>query len=427
MTEKLLQYIWQFQYFNTSELQTTAGEHLQIIFPGQLNTNQGPDFSNAQIRIDDTLLAGSVELHVKTSQWNEHGHSADRNYKNVILHVVFENKGVADSPIPVLELQPRISGLLLDRYTRLMNASSFIPCGHSISEINPLTWLSWKERLVAERMTRKATQVFELLEQNQFHWEESFWWLLAKNFGIKVNAEAFEAVARSLPLSLLAKHRNRVHQLEALLTGQAGLLKADFKDPYPKLLYREYCFLKNKYGLPTIHAPVQFMRMRPGNFPTLRLSQLAALIAGSDHLFSAVMETEKLAAVKKLFDVSVSDYWHDHYRFDEASAFKKKPVGQEMVVAIMINTIIPVLFAYGLHHKEEKYKNKAILWLDQLPAEINSITKGFCGLGLSNKTAFDSQAFIELKTQYCHPKHCLQCAVGNGILKTVHITDRAFL
>jgi len=414
--EKLLQYIWQFQYFNKSQLQTASGESLQIIFPGKLNNNQGPDFTNAQIKIDNTTLVGSVELHLKTSQWNEHGHSNDTNYKNVVLHVVLEND-LLQSGVPLLELNSRISNLLLDKYTDLMNSTTFIPCAKAVSEVKEITWLSWKERLLAERLTRKSSIVFKFLEENNAHWEESFWWMLARNFGVKVNAEAFEAMARSLPVNILAKHKNQIHQLEALLFGQAGLLEESFAEDYPKLLQREYNFLKKKYNLAPIHNPVHFLRMRPGNFPTIRLSQLAALIQNSAHLFSKILEIEKLSEIKKLFDVTANDYWHYHYRFDESSSFKKKTIGKDMIDNVIINTIVPVLFAYGLYHKEEKYKNKAVLWLEELPAEVNSITKGFAGLKLSNLSAFDSQSFIELKTQYCDNKHCLRCAVGNTLLK----------
>lgn len=412
----MLQYIWQFQYFNTSELQTAAGEKLQVVFPGKLNTNQGPDFTGAQVKIDDTTLVGSVELHLKTSQWKDHGHSDDPNYKNVILHVVFEND-LQQSSLPVLELQPRISNLLLEKYAVLMNSPGFIPCANSVSEIKEITWLSWKERLLAERLTRKSTLVFQFIEESNAHWEESFWWMLARNFGIKTNSEAFEAVAKSIPVAILAKHKHQIHQLEALLFGQAGLLNGNFKEEYPKLLQREYNFLKKKYDLRPIHIPVHFLRMRPGNFPTIRLAQLAVLIQNSAHLFSKILESDKISEVKKLFDITANDYWHYHYRFDESSAFKKKNIGKDMIDNVIINTIVPVLFAYGLYHKEEKYKNKGILWLEEIEAEENFITKAFVGLKLSNTSAFDSQAFIELKTQYCDQKHCLKCAIGNSLLK----------
>jgi len=418
MTEKLLQYIWQFQYFTKSGLTTTKGEKLQIIFPGTLNTNQGPDFSNAQVKIDDTVLVGSIELHLKSSQWNEHGHQGDANYKSVILHVVFEDDAKANnSHLPVLELESRVSNLLLERYATMMNAGSFISCTNSIREVKELTWVAWKERLLAERLTRKANLVFQYSQKNNQHWEESFWWLLARNFGMKVNSEAFEVIAQSISINILAKHKNQIHQLEALLLGQAGLLNTEFKEDYPQLLQREYDFLKKKYSLQPIHIPVHFLRMRPGNFPTIRLAQLAMLVYNAAHLFSTLLEIEKVGEVKKLFDVTANDYWHYHYRFDEASPFKKKTIGKDMVENVIINSVVPVLFAYGLAHAEEKYKLKALNWLEEISAEQNAITKGFSQLQLANKTAYDSQAYIELKNQYCNHKLCLQCSIGNALLR----------
>jgi len=415
--EKLLQYIWQLQYFNKSELRTTTGEELEIIFPGKLNTNQGPDFIQARIKIDNTILVGSIELHLKTSHWNDHGHSKDPNYNNVILHVVFEDDEPPAS-LPVLELQPRISNLLLERYSDLMNSSYFIPCGHSVSQVKEITWLSWKERLVAERLTRKSANVLRLLEESKGHWEETFWWLLARSFGMKVNSDAFESVAKSIPISILGKHKNQIHQVEALLFGQAGLLKGAFAEEYPKLLQREYAFLRKKYDLATVHDSIQFLRMRPGNFPTVRLAQLAALIQNSVHLFSRVLEIEKVTELRKLFGVTANDYWHYHYQFDQASSFKKKVIGSNATNNIIINTIVPVLFAYGALHKEEKYKARAINWLEDLEPEVNFISRGFAALGVETKSAFDSQALIELKTQYCDDKNCLRCAVGNMVLKS---------
>jgi hypothetical protein len=415
-TEKLLQYIWQFQYFTKSFLRTADGEELQIIVPGKLNSNQGPDFLEAQIRIDNMILAGSVELHLKTGQWDEHGHQHDPNFKNVILHVVYEHNGAA-SPIPVLELRNRIPKMLLQRYEGLMHSQSFIPCASSIAETKDITWLSWKERLLAERLTRKSKIIFQLLERNNFHWEESFWWLLARNFGATVNSDAFESIAMSIPFSVLAKHRNRPEQLEALLFGQAGLLHAGLKEDHPKLLLREYGFLKKKYGLRPASVPVHFLRMRPGNFPTIRLAQLAVMLQHSTHLFSSVLEMDKVWEAAKLLEVSAGSYWDNRYRFDEPSLVRKKNLGKGKASIILINTVIPMLFAYGLHHKEEKYKAKALLWLDQLKAENNHITDGFKKLKLANKSAFDSQALIELKTEYCDHKHCLKCAVGNSLLK----------
>jgi hypothetical protein len=424
VTERLLQFIWQFQYFNKTELATTAGEIIQLIFPGQYNTNQGPDFTNAKIKIDNTTWAGTVELHNKTSDWKKHHHEQDKNYENVILHVVWEDDETEQSSIiPILELKTRVSKILLQRYNELMNSSSFISCGKSIHSVPDITWKSWKERLLAERLLRKAKAVETYLEQNNYHWEETFWWLLSRNFGMKVNADAFEAMARSIPLTILAKHKNQVHQLEALLFGQAGLLEKNPKslreeEEYHCLLRKEYEFLKNKYKMKPAHTPFHFLRMRPGNFPTIRLAQLAMLVHESAHLFSKIKDAVSLEKVKKWLNVTANDYWHYHYVFDEISAFKKKTIGTSMIDNIVINTMTPVLFAYGNYNDEQKYKDRALQWLEETEAESNSITKGFHQMNIETRTAYDSQALIELKNEYCDKKKCLDCAVGNAILKS---------
>ena len=251
LNERLLQFIWQFQYFNKNELATTNAEPVQVINPGQNNSNQGPDFGNAKIIIGATTWAGSVELHINTSDWQRHKHQDDKNYNNVILHVVWEDDGSRNTvpannernsvplSVPILELKSRVAKILLQRYEELMNSTSFIPCEKSIALVPDITWKSWKERLLAERLIRKAAIVETYLQQNNHHWEETFWWLLARNFGMKVNGDAFEAVARSLPLTILAKHKNQIHQLEALLLGQAGLLNQNFEEDYPILLQKK--------------------------------------------------------------------------------------------------------------------------------------------------------------------------------------------
>ena len=418
MTERLLQFIWQFQYFNKGELATLQGESLLVIFPGHYNTNQGPDFLEAKIRIGSTTWAGNIELHFKTSDWEKHNHHRDDNYNNVILHVVWEDDVSNENSIPVLELRERVSKILLQRYDEWMKAISFIPCESGIHLVKDITWKSWKERLLAERLIKKSKIVEKYLRQSNYHWEEVFWWLLARNFGMKVNADAFEAMARSVPINILAKHKQQIHQLESLLIGQAALLNSKkFTEDYPRLLQKEYSFLQNKYNLKPIHVPVHFLRMRPGNFPTIRLAQLAMLVQSSAHLFSKIKEATSVKEIKKWFNVTANDYWHYHYRFDEASSFKKKKLGDAMIDNIIINTVCPVLFAYGNYQDENKYKDKALKWLEQTLAESNSITKGFLKLNIENKNAYDSQALIELKNEYCNKKRCLECGVGNYLLK----------
>lgn len=445
MTEKLLQFIWQFQYFNKIELATTTGESVQVLFAGQLNSNQGPDFLDAKIKIGNTTWAGMVELHIMTSDWTKHNHQSDKNYNNVMLHVVWEDDGDRNSVptiateqisvlpesrnsvpansteqssvVPVLELNGRVSKVLLHRYEELMNARSFIPCEKTMHTVRDITWNSWKDRLLVERLLRKAQIIETYLKQNNYHWDEVCWWMLAKNFGLKVNADTFEAMAKSVPISILTKHKNQIHQVEAILLGQAGLLEGKFGDDYPVMLQKEYKFYKNKYHLRPVNSPVFFLRMRPVNFPTIRLAQLAMLVNSSAHLFSGIKESTNLNEVKEWFDVTANDYWHYHYRFDEISSFKKKTLGTAMIDTIIINTIAPLLFAYGNYLDENKYKDKALKWLEKISAESNHITKGFQQLGIEIKNGFDSQALIELKNEYCNKKRCLECAVGNAILK----------
>ena len=422
VTERLLQFIWQFQYFNRSELTTCTGESLLIFFQGHYNKNQGPDFTTARIRLKETTWAGSIELHIKTSDWMRHRHESDTNYQNVILHVVWEHDQPVNN-IPVLELKHRVSGLLLRRYESLMEASSFIPCDKSIHTIPTLHFASWKERLLAERMLRKNNIITEYLKQNKYHWEEMFWSLIARSFGMKVNADAFEAIARSVPLTLLAKQKYQLHHVEALLFGQAGLLEKDFTEAYPQLLKREYRFLQRKYELRPIYAPLLFLRMRPGNFPTVRLAQLAMLIYESVHLFSRIRDADTIQEVKAMLHITANDYWHYHYRFDELSVFKKKTIGSTMMCNIIINTIVPVLFAYGHYHGENAYKQKALQWLEAVDPELNTVTKGFLNLEVTCQSAYDSQALLELKSNYCDHKKCLDCAIGNLLLKAKNIKE----
>ncbi len=417
MNENLLQFIWQFQYFSKTELETNSHELLQIIHSGHHNRNQGPDFSDARLLIGNTVWAGSVEVHIKSSDWKKHHHQQDSRYENVILHVVWEDDKQGPLSIPVFELKNKVSTILLKKYEELMNSASFIPCEKSILTVKEITLQNWKERLLAERLIRKTDLARSFLQETNHHWEEIFWWMLARNFGNKLNTDAFEQIARSVSVNLLAKHKSNIIQLEALLLGLAGLLKNEFKDVYPKTLQQEYLFLKKKYKLTEIIDPINFHRTRPGNFPTIRLAQLAMLIQHSVHLFSKIKEAEDLKTVSDWFKVTANDYWNDHYRFDESSIFKKKSIGKSFIENIFINTIIPVLFAYGELHDIDQYKDKAIQWLEQVDAEKNVITKGFVSLGLQNRNAFDSQAFLEMKNEYCNKKKCLQCAVGNALLK----------
>lgn len=417
MNERLLQFIWQHRYFNRHTLTTFSGLPLQIIFQGEFNTNQGPDFLQARIVIDDIQLAGSVELHLKTSDWKNHGHDNDIHYKNVILHVVWEHDLAQDTGDHLLELKGRVPNSLLQRYTEWMNEKEQIPCQNQLKKVPLITWLNWKERMAAERLLQKKEKIQQLLQNSNQHWEESFWQLLARNFGNPVNADAFEHIAQSIPVTVLAKHKNQIHQLEAMLLGQAGFLNEKFTDAYPVLLQKEYRFLQKKYQLKPINHLLQFLRMRPSNFPTIRLAQLAMLIHQSSHLFSKLIEAPELNEIKNLFTVTANDYWHTHYTFAETSAYKKKQLGRVMIENILINTAIPMLFVYGVEHKNEQLRQKAFNWLQQMPKERNTVTRLWEQAGVEHKNAMDSQALLYLKKEYCNHRKCLSCAIGNSILK----------
>jgi hypothetical protein len=299
-----------------------------------------------------------------------------------------------------------------------MNTISFIPCEKNIGQVDTLNWQSWKARMIVERLESKTRSIIDQLQQCNNHWEEVCWWMLARNFGMKLNCIAFEKMARSIPLNILARHKEQIHQVEALLFGQAGLLDSEFSEDYPKLLQKEYLFLKKKYKLQKVEASLVFLRMRPPGFPTVRIAQLAMLVNKSQHLFSAIRECRSIKVIANLLEVTANDYWHYHYIFDESSAFKMKKLGEQMTNNILINTIVPLLFAYGHYNQEAKFKNKALQWLEEIKAEKNSITHGFMSLHVENKTAFDSQAMIQLKNEYCNKRRCLDCAVGNKLLRS---------
>lgn len=420
MTEKLLHFIWQFQYYNKTNLKTVEGENLQIINIGSLNHHQGPDFLNATIQLNAIILVGNIELHVNTSDWTKHKHNNDENYNNVILHVVWNNDKqiiTNQSSISTLELKNIVAKILLDRYQNLMQANKGIACKKFLPVLNSLQWLAFKESLVAERLEEKSKKIVQLLTQNKQHWEEVFWWLLAANFGNKINKDCFQEIAQTIQVNVLAKHKNQLQQLEALLFGQANLLNSAIEDDYYILLQKEYKFLQHKYQLKKVNYSVLFHRLRPANFPTIRLAQLAKLISNSSHLFSKILVIDKLTELKFLFQVTANDYWHYHFNFSEKSAYQPKSLGNQMIENIIINTVVPMLFAYGLYNKEEHYKTKAIEWLQALSPEKNSVITEWKNTEITAQTAFDTQALLQLNKFYCTKLNCLSCAVGVKILR----------
>lgn len=364
MNERLLQFIWQFQYFQKRSLQTTMGDVLQVDKPGTCNQHQGPDFSEADIRVGNTRWVGNVEIHIRSSDWHKHRHGTDGNYGNIILHVVWEDDlplyDTGGNRVATLVLQPLVPKIFLERYRQMMETMVMIPCHPFLPVLDPLGWFSWRERLAAERLERRAKQILTMVASTANHWEEVCWRMLAANFGSKVNGPLFEMVAKTIPVQLLARHKNQVQQLEALLLGQANLLGGKYEDDYAILLQKEYRFLKKKYRLETIHKSPAFLRMRPASFPTIRLAQLAMLVHRLPYLFSTIKETADLYTLMDHFMVTANDYWHYHYRFDEAAAYQHKHLGKQMAENIFINTVLPLLFAYGLYSQEEPYKERAI-------------------------------------------------------------------
>ncbi|CAL1516941.1 DUF2851 family protein [Chitinophaga sp. MM2321] len=418
LSEELFQHIWACRIFKQDNLVTTTGEPLQIIYPGWQNHHSGPDFTGAKIRIGNTVWAGAVELHLSTSDWFRHGHQHNKQYGRIILHVVF----VHDLPqreagdAPCLELQQYIPKLLLQRYEWLRQSASFVPCADSAGDISRLIWLSWKERLLAERWENKMNGLRAWLLCNKYNWEEACYWAVAQSYGMPVNALPFLQMAQSLPYNILMRHKHQPLLTEALLFGQAGMLEADFIDVYPLQLQREYLHLRHKYQLQPI-APHHWnwLRMRPASFPTLRLAAFATLMQQTSHLFSRILEARELGELERLFFVRPSAYWQEHYRFGQPVTATHRP-GKQAVHAVLINTVLPLLYLYGQQKNTRYYQEKALHFLQQLPAEKNKITNAWEKLGVTQENAMESQALLQLKQYYCDEKRCLKCAIGMKIL-----------
>ena len=423
-TEDFLHYVWKFRLFDRVDLQTTTGDAIEIYSAGLHNTDSGPDFHNARIKIGDTTWAGNVELHLSSSDWQKHNHSTDSAYDNVILHVVYRD----DEPlvlangrrVPTLELKDRIPADLYNRYHHLVFGNqTIIPCENSIRKVDDFTLRTWFTRILIDRLEKRAEAVNTSLQTNRGDWEETFYQSLAANFGFKINAIPFELMAKSLPQNILAKHKNNPLQIEALVFGQAGFLNDDFEDAYPTALQTEYDFLRKKYSLTPIETHLwKFMRLRPQNFPTIRLAQFTALIVNSSHLLSKVLDTRDIAGLRNLFvDIKVNPYWEDHYRFDKPSKTTSKNLGAASIDILLLNTLVLFLFSYGKHHQLQHFMDRSLKLLENLPGEQNNIVTDFDNLGIKANSAFESQALLELKNYYCNYKKCLQCSVGNQILK----------
>jgi hypothetical protein len=420
MTEEFLQFIWQQRLFEPAGMKTQTGEPVEVQQVGQLNTDSGPDFTNARIKIGDTLWAGNVELHLQSSDWFRHAHHTDKAYDNVILHAVGLNNAVIKrkngEEIPVLEL--KFDGRLEQNYEALKANKSWIACETDISMVDPFIIHTWLDRLSVERLESKSDKLARLLNWFKGDWEEAFYCSLLTNLGYKINATPFEMLAKSLPLKILSLHRNNPLQTEALLFGQAGLLEGIlFEDPYFGQLRKEYLFLQKKYQLKPLESHIwQFMRLRPVAFPTIRIAQFASFLSTVPGLFSFVIETRELSQIQSVFRAEPSAYWTSHYHFNKPSPASSKSMGADMINSIVINTVVPFLFAYGVAQGNQRYKDRALEFLEKSGAEDNTIIRHWAKRGMVPLNALHTQSLLQLKNVYCTGKKCLQCRIGNHIL-----------
>lgn len=422
MKEDFLYYVWQYKLFSKTALKTSKQDSLVIKDVGKRNVNSGPDFLNAQLFLDNQHWAGNVEIHIKSSDWYLHKHETDVNYDAVILHVVWEHDTDVfmknNKPLPTLELKDIVDKKVFKAYQEISkNYKNWIPCENQISGLDDFLILNWLERLYFERLESKSEFITELLKKNNFDFEAVLFLLLAKNFGLKINGDAFLQLANSIDFSIIRKVRFDKKQLNALLFGQAGFLIESIEEPYYNELQKEYEYLSYKYKLKPISKHVfQFFRMRPHNFPTIRIAQLSALYYKHQNLFSSIMEINIKDHFYDLFKIKINDFWKNHFTFDKASKSSSKNISKAFVDLVLINTIIPLKFVY-LKYKGENFNEEILKLIQQVSSEKNSIITKFKDLKLEANNAMESQALLELKNNYCTKKRCLQCAIGNYLVR----------
>ena len=420
MNESFLHFVWRHGLFDMARLTTKDGDPVSIFSPGMINYNAGPDFFNARIKIGKTVWAGNVEIHQHASDWYRHQHDQDPGYDNVILHVVkiddrqcFNSK---EQPVPSMTLMyaPHLEA----NYDELIRSKGWIACQQHFGQIDILALQIWFHGLMTERLQQKTSEIIERLQQNKNNWNETFYQFLARNFGFKTNSLPFEMLSKALPLTILARHKDNLFQIEALLFGTAGLLNRELiGDDYFLSLRQEFSFLYGKYKLRPLEGHLwKFLRMRPVNFPTVRIAQFAGLIHQSSALFSKLTEINDLEKLKKLFQTEASCYWTSHYLFNKKSPKKTKHLGNSSFYNIVINTIVPFLFVYGEYHHKPELKDLALDYLGKTPAENNSVIENWRRLGVPVRSAFDTQALMQLKNSYCNPKKCLNCPVGTKLI-----------
>ncbi|MBE0423059.1 MAG: DUF2851 family protein [Lutibacter sp.] len=422
MKENLLHFVWKLKLFSTTNLESTNGEIIEIISAGTSNLNAGPDFLNAKLVINNQLWAGNVEIHVNSSDWYAHNHEIDENYDSVILHVVWEHSvdvfRKSNQPIATLELKNYISKELLDNYRQLFSKNkNWINCENDIESIDSFILTNWLERLYVERLENKSAQIQKTVTKFNNNWEAALFVLLTKNFGLKINSEAFMNFANSFDFSIVRKVSGNLFQLEALFFGQAGMLSDDNESEYFVNLKKEYHFLQAKFQLaPISNGQIQFFRLRPNNFPTIRLSQLAMVYHSHQNLFSKIIETMDIKEFYGLFDLATTNYWETHFTFETSSKKSVKKITKPFIDLLLINTIIPLKFLY-LKSLGKNDVSAALTIIANIKPEKNEIISKFNELNIKSKTAFETQALLQLKNEYCNKQLCLSCAVGKELIK----------
>ncbi|RIH64149.1 DUF2851 family protein [Mariniphaga sediminis] len=423
--EEFLHFIWENRLFFSENLKTTGGEPLEILNTGRRNSDSGPDFFNAKVKIGETVWAGNIEIHKKVSDWERHAHTGDKAYENVILHVVelADKKVFRENGTEIASLEFSWPEQFTQNYQKLLDAKTWIACEEQFYHFDPVVLRLGFNRLMIERLEDKTGEIIRGLEQNQYNWNETFYQMLARMFGFKVNSVPFGLLAKAVPLHILAKHKNSLFQLEALLFGASGLLNEELLgDDYFLELRKEFGFLHKKYQLAPVEAHLwKFMRLRPVNFPTIRISQLAALVYHSQGLFSKIVDTEKVEDLRELFRVKASEYWDNHYRFNKLSPRKHvKELGENSIDTLIVNVVVPFLFVYGERQNRHHLKNRSLDFLEKLQPEKNTIINKWKKLGVEARSAFETQALLQLKNKHCENRKCLSCPIGNKLVKTVH-------
>ncbi len=418
MSEELLHFAYKYKLYEDAVFFNT--ECAELLDIGKQNSDSGPDFIGAKLKTKETVWAGNIEIHVKSSDWNLHKHNTDKAYNNVILHVVQNHNCDVYTEngrlLPVLQI--KISDEVENKYRKFLKNHTNIPCEEYVKTVDKFKLKMWLDKVLIQRLSTKVQNVKKLLELNTNNWEEVLYQSTAKGFGFKINAEAFEKLAKSVPFKIISKHNNPL-QVEAVFMGQAGFLN-DLKgeDEYYNKLKSEYDFLKNKFNLSPIEKHQwKFLRLRPANFPTIRISQFANLMSKYDSLFSKVINANSVDNLLNIFDIKTSEYWNTHYTFGKKSTCKTKTMGRQSVNLILINSLIPYIFTYGQHTDNEIIKNKAINFLEELKPEKNKIINMWNAMGIKTSSAFDTQALLEQKKSYCDNTKCLKCGIGIEILR----------